>query len=192
VIIEPFINQVQGAVNVLPLCICLIPENRYSRCNCSKLDTLLGQALKSLVNLQVLHINCACCRVLSDVFSRHTYLEKLRTTELRELSFQCRCLPYDQEPYRALTAPYMSSIKTLRWELFWKRDFDPPYRAFLKTHRCLSQISRLLCDDYELVSPVINRGVLFHYPHGEALLRSSHRVTNSCKRGSSTQLTRRN
>lgn len=116
-----------------------------SKCTCDNSDMLLGRIISLLENLQVLHFACWACHNSSD--TRHQYLETLRTTRLREMGFQCRCMPSgSKRPYRIFTAPYSRSVTALRWNPFSYDDsIDLWQSEILRGEDCLPQLERLMC-----------------------------------------------
>jgi hypothetical protein len=116
-----------------------------STCTCDSSDMLLGRIISLLENLQVLHFTCWACHNSSD--TRHKYLETLKTTRLREMGFQCRCMqPGSKRPYRIFTAPYARSVTALRWSPFSYDDsIDLWQSEILRDKDCLPQLERLMC-----------------------------------------------
>lgn len=104
------------------------------RCMCKDVDTRLGKALKGLPHLQVLEIRCFLCDDAEDL--RHTYLENLATTGLRELHLQCRCSHSGTKKSQLiLSAPCMASVTTLDWRTASGRVQSQTFNQDDKTYR---------------------------------------------------------
>lgn len=90
-------------------------SNSIKRCNCNRLDRLLGEALSCLPNLESLSLKCNLCwSKASD--QRHRHLAHLKTTKLRELWLRCRCSEWNHTyelTADILSSPGMSSLISL-------------------------------------------------------------------------------
>jgi hypothetical protein len=128
-------------------------------CLCDKMDSLLGQALTSLVNLQVLHLNCMCCiNRPTKKSTRHAFLGTLPKNRLQSLWLRCWCVPSDILG-QLLATPGVQGVTVLRWESYSVR----PVQSILASDRPdLPDLSKLMCNDVALFSPLISRGTLTH------------------------------
>lgn len=132
-------------------------------CVCDRMEILAGEALASLVNLQVLHLRCEGCKP-KDITGRHAYLGKLPTTKLKTLWLKCQCTPSDTF-VRMLSSPPMQSISTLRWDAQWLFSSHFDQHGSPNFSVALPEVKRLMCSYIDLVTRVIDRGNLTHLVH---------------------------
>ncbi|PVG01449.1 hypothetical protein CPB86DRAFT_781668 [Serendipita vermifera] len=86
-------------------------------CACDKLDRKLGRALRDLLRLKTLRLNCWLCPVESQ--ERHRWLLTLKTRTLQEFKFHCHCLPWETATEKAIEyfkAPCMASVTRLSYQ----------------------------------------------------------------------------
>lgn len=133
-------------------------------CKCDKIDALFGLALTSLECLQSLRFNCGFI-ANSDIHdTRHMYLQQLKTKQLRELMFYCRCSRSESnKPYEILTAPCMRSVTSLGWNRSMSNtDFTDYIQSLLGLEECLPNLSRLTSAELEVLVPLVSKGRITH------------------------------
>jgi hypothetical protein len=133
---------------------------RRIRCTCSRLDQLLGQALCSFENLRILRFSCYCCNDPTD--SRHLYLQHLKAKQLRELTFDCQCMPPESSKlFLICTAPCMRNLTGIEWPKTRNSAPEPSIRALIEDKECLPQLKGLYFHrNIEAVAPLIEKGTL--------------------------------
>jgi hypothetical protein len=142
----------------------LLPPFIRGSCYCDRTDALLGLALVSLSNLQVLHFTCQYNREPDENNRRHLYLEKLKSTQLRELVFECRCTsPSSDNPYHIFAAACMRSVQSFKWMMTSLRTVPKAEaQSLLMDPRTLAKVSRVMCDNTEPLEGLLSKGNITH------------------------------
>ncbi|CCA72956.1 hypothetical protein PIIN_06911 [Serendipita indica DSM 11827] len=98
-------------LNPLYTCETLLGLRGRWNCDCLQWESMLGDAVTQLSNLQSLEVRCSAHH------AKHTYLANLSSRQLQRLRLVCSCLggtPLD--PIHVLSAPCMQSLNHLCWE----------------------------------------------------------------------------
>jgi hypothetical protein len=83
-------------------------------CTCNKLDRAVGKALRHLVNLRTLRLDCDLCEV--DPYQRHGWISTLETRSLHEINVICWCSDIDESTtVEIFSASPMNTVAMLGW-----------------------------------------------------------------------------
>lgn len=142
----------------------LLPHFMRGNCSCDRTDVLLGLALVCLSNLQVLHFTCQFSPEPDGNDTRHLYLEKLKSTQLRELVFVCRCTsPSSDKPYHIFAADCMRSLRSLKWMMTRLRTVpEAGAQSLLAEPQTLANVSRVMCENTEPLEGLLSKGNITH------------------------------
>jgi hypothetical protein len=126
---------------------------------CNRFDTMLGQVLLSLENLQVFHFCYQCCLHVRQ--PGHQYLERLSTRQLRQ--FKICCYSYSLKHIaldipQLLTSPYLATVTSLSLPPFFK----PMEWGILSANDSLPHLKKLVCSDLELIEVLLPRRTITH------------------------------
>jgi hypothetical protein len=83
-------------------------------CTCNRFDKMVGKALRHLVNLRTLRLDCDLCEV--DSYQRHGWISTLETRSLHEINVVCWCSKTDESTtVEIFSSPPMNSVAMLGW-----------------------------------------------------------------------------
>ena len=90
---------------------------------CDSHDNLAGAAMKTMINLKILRIECRLHE--NSTCHRHAWINDLEMLQLRYLSFLCYCGPYNTvQPPTFFSAPILASVQAL--DFHWNHNFECP------------------------------------------------------------------
>lgn len=133
--------------------ICIASKHIVEReCSCDSFDSMLGEALLALENIEVMYFQCHCCERREG--QRHQYLETLKTQKIQQLSFYCTCSrDKAEQTRRLLTAPCFQNVTSLALGSLYGRHLEC---ADLAAKETLPKLKKLMCSN---ITPML--GSLF-------------------------------
>lgn len=147
-------------VTSFQVCIVVQDHSNGSECSCDPFDSMLGEALQALINLQELYFECHCCKGRKR--QRHRYLETLKARKIRQFLFYCYCSPDEAEYIRKIsTAPCFQGVTSLALRSMYG---EHPECADVAAKETLPKLKKLMCS---YILPVLEslfaKGTVTHF-----------------------------